>query len=112
MALALSPAPDRVDDLISLPPEGKHLEHDLRRVLQVAVHYHNGVPGGEVEACRDRHLVSEAASQNEQLESRIPVAEAGYQLAASVGAAVVDEDELAFAVHLRGDGVEPAMELR
>ena len=111
-ALARPRAANRVDHLVALPPERDHLEHHLRRVLEVAVHDHDRVAGGEVEPRRDRQLVAEVAGQEEQLHPLVVGAELAHHLAAAVGAAIVDEDELAVPLDLSRHRVEAAVKLR
>jgi hypothetical protein len=52
-------ATDSKDDVEALPPAFGHGEYCFRRVLEVGVHDDHGAPGGEIQACRDRHLVTE-----------------------------------------------------
>ena len=98
-------------DLVALAPERDHLERHLRRILQIAIDQDHGVAAGEVESSRDRELVAEVPGQEEELDPLVAGAQLAHHLAAAVGAAVVHEDELAVAVDLPGDGVEPAVQL-
>src|SRR5581483_8315365 len=53
----------------------------------------------------------EVASQEQQLHPRVVLAKLDHPLPASIGASVVDEDELAIAVEAMGNGAQPAIEL-
>ena len=110
-ALAGAAAADGVHDLVALPPERDHLEHDLGRVLEVAVDDHDRVAVGEVEPGRDRQLVAEVPGQEEELDPLVPTPQLAHHLAAAIGAAVVHQDELDLALDLARDRVQPAVEL-
>src|SRR5690606_3383060 len=76
-------------------------------VLQVGVHDDDGVAGGGVEAGGDSDLVAEVAGQAEHLDAGVFSGPVEKDLQRAVGAAVVDEDQLAVAglfIHERGDG--------
>ena len=110
-ALPGAPAADGVHHLVALAPKRDHLEHHLRRILQIAIDQDDSVALNEVEPRRDRELVAEVPGQKEELDPLVASAQLAHHLAAAVGAAVVHEDELAVAVDVPGDGVEAAVQL-
>ena len=99
--LALALLAHRVHDVGSLAPLGDHVGDQLRGVLEVGVDHRHGVPGGVLEARRERGLVAEVARQVDHPHARVPVGDAVEDLGAGVGAAVVDEHQLVLEV---GDG--------
>ncbi|UPT75930.1 MAG: hypothetical protein M0D55_09825 [Elusimicrobiota bacterium] len=76
--------------------------------MEVAVEADHNVPAGAVEPCGESGLMAEVAGQPKELDPRIGGTQSGDGLGRPVGAAVVDEEELA--VHAeRGDGRREAL---
>ena len=102
---------DAVDHVESLAPTGRHLQHDLRGVLEIGVHDDDRVAGGDVHAGGDRDLVTEVPGKTKDLEARIGLPRREHQVVAAVAASVVDEDDLGGRVEAVEQEPEPADEL-
>jgi hypothetical protein len=85
---------DGVDDLITIfPPRDEFRDH-LRRMLEIAIHGHDGFAAGQVEACGERNLMAEAARKPDNLESLVSAVKLYGQSVCPISAPVVDEDDL------------------
>src|SRR4051812_7280432 len=92
--LAVALAPHRVDDVIALRGlRQERLDH-LRRVLEVAVHRHHGVPGRKPQARAERDLVAEVPAEADRPDPVLAVGGVLEQGPARVAGPVVDEDHL------------------
>jgi hypothetical protein len=100
-----------VDDVVPLPPPSSELGEKLRRMLEVAVHDDDGITVREIDARGDRELMPEVSRELDHLEARVAAVQLEHERIAQVGAAVVDEQHLGFAVEQREDVFEPAVEL-
>ena len=56
------------------------------------LHHDHGVPGREVDACRQGDLVPEVAREPDHAEPGVGVRGVQHQLACAIAAAVVDQD--------------------
>ena len=79
----------------------------LGRILQVAVHHDDDVPGGVVERGGQRRLVAEVPGEGQADDAGVGSGGGGDQLEGGVRAAVVDEDDL---VGAAGEPVEHGRE--
>jgi len=93
-----------VDDLVAVAPGAHERLDQLRRMLEVRVHAHQGVARAEVHPRRQRHLVPEVPGEGEQLDARILLVQRGHGLRRAVGAAVVHEDQLEVTTKFRHHG--------
>jgi hypothetical protein len=85
---------NRKDHVVSLLPLRNKLRHDLRRVLEIAVHHDNGSTGCVVEPGRNRDLVTEVSRQFDDCQARISGRQFMQALRRPVTAAIVDENQL------------------
>jgi hypothetical protein len=101
-----------VDDFSAAAPGGHELGNQLRRILEVAVHQHDGIGVGERQAGGQRRLMAEVARQLDQPEARVVALLPLHDGRRIIRAAVVDVQHAATQL---GQGIEhraqAAMEL-
>jgi hypothetical protein len=88
----LTRAAHRVDHVPPLAPHPDELGHQLRRILQVAVHDDHGVARRVLEPGADRHLMPEVARQPDDLQAGVAAVCLAQRLERPIGAAVVDQN--------------------
>ncbi len=113
-AALLARTADGEDDLRALAPAGDEVGDVFGRILQIGVHGDDGVGGaGGGEAGFECGLVAEIAGELDELEAGILVMNRLDDVAGTIAAAVVDEDDGPVDRGVFGeDGAEPAAELR
>ena len=89
-----APGADAVDDVVTLRPLRNQSGNRLGRILQIAIHQHDGVAEGLPQAGSEGHLGTEVARVRDHGDARIGGGDFEEQLLGVVGAGVVDEDDL------------------
>src|SRR5260370_1807857 len=79
------------DDVVSLLEKIQHGGQEIRRVLQIGVHYHNSIAFREVKAGCDCRLMPEIARKPQDLYSLIVAHTIPQDFSAAITASVVNE---------------------
>jgi len=92
-AFAAAPTAGGVHDIVAGPIALEKVTDEFGRVLQVAVHEHDGVAAGRVQAGRGRDLMAEISRQREHAQVRVDPRGGDELLTGGVAAPVVDADD-------------------
>jgi hypothetical protein len=87
--------------MIALPPARDHLLQQLRRVLEVGIHYHYCTASRELHTRGNRRLVAEIPREVNGAEARVAHSHITQQSFGSIPAAIVDQEHFCRAAELR-----------
>src|SRR5213080_3664519 len=100
---------DAEHDLVPLLPARYQRGNELRWILEICVENDRRVSLSDIETRGDRGLVPEVPREPDDLAAGITVTEREQEFEGAIGAAVVDEDDLAWPVEAVDDSGEPCV---